>query len=66
MARILVKSFSKEQLQAKIDLANSIEVIAGHCKNSNNIQMKGIRQTRQKERTTRHRDLVQEVIVDDK
>ena len=61
-----VKSFSKEQLQAKIDLANSIEVIAGHCKNSNNIQMKGIRQTRQKERTTRHRDLVQEVIVDDK
>lgn len=56
------KSFSQAQLQAKIDLANSIEVIAGHSNYSNDVQMEDIRKTRQRARTERHRDLVQEVI----
>lgn len=60
-----VKSFSHEQLQAKIDLANSIEVIASHGKYSGDVQMKSVRTTRKKERIARHRDLIQEVMKDD-
>lgn len=57
-----IKSFFHEQLQAKIDLANHIEVIAGHRMNPDDVQIKEIRKTRKRERTARHRDLVKEAV----
>ena len=56
-----VKSFSRDQLQAKIDLAAHIEIIASQGKSSADTQIKEIRKTRKRERSARHRDFMKEV-----
>ena len=55
----LVRSAAEEELQAQIDLAQHIEVIAN--KPSNAVGIKNIRQTRQRARTQTHIDYVKEV-----
>lgn len=55
----LVRSAAEEELQAQIDLAQHIEVIAN--KQSSAVGIKNIRQTRQRARTQTHIDYVKEV-----
>ena len=55
----LVRSAAEEELQAQIDLAQHIEVIAN--KQSSAVGIKNIRQSRQRARTEAHIDYVREV-----
>ena len=55
----LVRSAAAEELQAQIDLAQHIEVIAN--KQSSAVGIKNIRQSRQRARTQTHIDYVKEV-----
>ena len=55
----LVRSAAEEELQAQIDLAQHIEVIAN--KQSSAVGIKNIRQTRQRARNQTHIDYVKEV-----
>ena len=53
----LVKNAAEENLQAKIDLAEHIQAISGE-KSSDNVDIKGIRQTKRKEQARQHKDYV--------
>ena len=55
----LVRSAAEEELQAQIDLAQHIEVIAN--KQSSAVGIKNIRQSRQRARNQAHIDFVKEV-----
>lgn len=55
----LVRGAAEEELQAQIDLAQHIEVIAN--KQSSAVGIKNIRQTRQRARNQAHIDYVKEV-----
>ena len=55
----IVKNAAQENLQAKIDLAEHIQAISGE-KSSENVDIKGIRQTKRKEQARQHKDYVKE------
>lgn len=54
----LVKGAVEANLQARIHLANHIETIINSAASSGNVDIKGIRDTRQKERNKRHIDFM--------
>ena len=60
--RQLVKNEEYQSLQAKIQLAEQIETIVGSKKRSNNVGLKNIRSTRQRERERYHIDFMKESV----
>ena len=60
----LIGSSTAENLQAQIDLANHIEIIANHPAPTN-VQMHEIRITRQNERQKNHQNFMKENTIHD-
>ena len=58
----LIKENRAVTLQAKIDLANQLEVISNSALNGNG-DIKGIRRTRQKERIKTHIDYIKDGVI---
>lgn len=58
----LVKAATADNIQAQIDLAQSIEIIAASVNNSDKVNVKSIRNTRQREQTKSHINYVREGI----
>ena len=58
--RSIVKASERDNLQAQINLAQHIEVIAGGAGGHADVHMKNIRSTRKREQTKRHRDYMKE------
>lgn len=54
----LVKAATADNIQAQIDLAQSIEIIAASVNNSDKVNIKSIRNTRQREQTKNHIDYI--------
>ena len=50
----LVKAVTADNIQAQIDLAQSIEIIAATANNSDKVNVKSIRNTRQREQNKSH------------
>ena len=61
----LVKAATEDNIQAQINLAQSIEVIAASVRNPKSVNMKSIRKTRQKEQIKRHINYVGEEMKHD-
>ena len=59
--RGIVKANEKAGIQAKIDLSNHIQVIAANAMKQDDVSVKGIRNTRQKERGKAHVDYMRGV-----
>ena len=57
----LVKAAVTDNIQAQINLAQSIEIIAASAKSPNKINIKSIRNTRQREQTKNHIDYVRDI-----
>lgn len=60
----LVKSAAINNIQAQINLAQSIEVIAVSAKSSDKVNIKSIRNTRQREQTKHHIDYARDIHTD--
>ena len=60
--RQLVKNEEYQSLQAKIELSEQIDAIVENKKRSNNVGLKNIRSTRQRERERYHIDFVKESV----
>lgn len=58
----LVKDYEEETLKAKVELAGHIEAIASQCQHRD-INIKSVRETKQKEKNTRHKDRMGEVDI---
>lgn len=56
--KTVVKAFAQEQIQAQIDLANHIEMIAFTTDYRGQTKIKGIRENRRKEQIRTHKDYV--------
>ena len=54
----LVKAATADNIQAQINLAQSIEIIAASVNNPNKVNIKSIRNTRQREQTKNHIDYI--------
>ena len=54
----LVKAATADNIQAQINLAQSIEIIAASVNNSDKVNIKSIRNTRQREQTKNHIDYI--------
>ena len=54
----LVKAATADNIQAQIDLPQSIEIIAASVNNSDKVNIKSIRNTRQREQTKNHIDYI--------
>ena len=59
----LIRENRTVTLQAKIDLANQLEVISNNALNGNG-DISGIRKTRQKERIKTHIDYIKDGVID--
>lgn len=59
------KDAQKDSLQAEIELARSIEIVANMAKSSGTTSIKGIRENRKKEQRKKHIDYVREVGAED-
>lgn len=57
----LVKAATADNIQAQIDLAQSIEIIAASVNNSDKVNIKSIRNTRQREQTKNHIDYIRRI-----
>lgn len=57
----LVKAAIADNIQAQINLAQSIEIIAASVNNPDKVNVKSIRNTRQKEQTKNHIDYIREI-----
>lgn len=62
MQRELVKSASSDNLQGRIDLTSSIETIIGNTAKSGNINLKNVREFKDREKRKHHKDFVKEAI----
>ena len=60
----LVKAAATDNIQAQINLAQSIEIIAASAKSPDKVNIKAIRNTRQREQTKNHRDYVRDIHTD--
>lgn len=60
--RELVKSASSDNLQGRIDLTSSIETIIGNMARSGNINLKNVREFKDREKRKYHKDFVKEAI----
>lgn len=60
----LVKAAAVNNIQAQINLVQSIEVIAASTKRSDKVNVKSIRNTRQREQTKHHIDYVRDIHID--
>lgn len=58
--RIISKNEMRNNLQAQIDLAQHIEIIAGNVNSHTDVHMKNIRNTRKKEQSRCHQDYMKE------
>ncbi len=58
--RIISKNEKRNNLQAQIDLAQHIEIIAGNVNSHTDVHMKNIRHTRRKEQSRCHQDYMKE------
>lgn len=58
--RIISKNEMRNNLQAQIDLAQHIEIIAGNVNSHADVHMKNIRHTRRKEQSRCHQDYMKE------
>ena len=58
--RSIVKASERDNLQAQINLAQHIEVIAGGVSGHTDVHMKNIRSTRKREQVKRYRDYMKE------
>ncbi len=58
--KVINKSAERDNLQAQIDLARHIEVIAGCAKQNVDVGMKNIRKTRKKEQDKHHKDYMKD------
>ncbi len=54
--RALVRAEEENRLQARVDLANSIDAVTGRITPSSDANLKNIRETRQRERNHSHVD----------
>lgn len=59
--RELVESASLENLQGRIDLVSNIEMVIQNTSRSENINLKNVREYKDKEKKKQHRDFVKEV-----
>lgn len=59
--RELVESASCENLQGRIDLVSNIEMVIQNTSRSENINLKNVREYKDKEKKKQHRDFVKEV-----
>lgn len=57
----ILKEIKTENIQAKIDLANNIEIIANSCLKQRNKATKGIKENRRREQIKRHIDYLKDV-----
>lgn len=57
--KAVVKAFTKENMQAQIDLVNHIEMIAFQTNYQGQTKIKGIRENRRKEQIKAHRDYME-------
>ena len=57
----LVKAAATDNIQAQINLAQSIEIIAASAKSPDKVNIKAIRNTRQREQTKNHIDYVKDI-----
>ena len=60
----LVKAAAIDNIQARINLAQSIEIIAASAKSPDKVNIKAIRNTRQREQTKNHIDYVRDIHTD--
>lgn len=60
----LIKSAAIDNIQAQINLAQSIEVIAASANTSGKVNVKAVRNTRQREQTKSHIDYVRNIHTD--
>ena len=60
----LVKSAAIDNIQARINLAQSIEIIAASAKSPDKVNIKSIRNTRQREQKKNHIDYVRDIHTD--
>ena len=60
----LIKSAAIDNIQAQISLAQSIEVIAASANTSGKVNVKAVRNTRQREQTKSHIDYVRDIHTD--
>jgi len=58
--RSITRSAVRDNLQARINLAQHIEAIAGSGAGRGDVHMKNIRSTRRQEQTKNHRDYMKE------
>lgn len=56
-----ISQYSREGLQAKIELAQHIEAVAGQAEHNMDTEIKGTLRRRKKARTERHRNLMEEI-----
>ena len=57
----ILKEIKTDNIQAKIDLANNIEIIANSCLKQGNKATKGIKENRRREQIKRHIDYLKDV-----
>ena len=57
----ILKEINSDNIQAKIDLANNIEIIANSCLKQGNKATKGIKENRRREQIKRHIDYLKDV-----
>jgi hypothetical protein len=60
----LIKAAAMNNIQAQINLVQSIEVIAASAKRSDKVNVKSIRNTRQREQTKHHIDYTRDIHID--
>lgn len=57
----IVNEAVHNNLQGRIDLASHVERIVGGKEQGGNVNLKGVRETKQREKKERHRNFVEEV-----
>ncbi|MCM1232865.1 MAG: transposase family protein [Ruminococcus flavefaciens] len=62
MQREIVKSASQENLQGRIDLTSNIEIIIGNASKNDNLNLKNVKEFKEKERRKHHKDFVKEAV----
>ena len=62
MQRELVESASQENLQGRVDLTSNIEIIIRSTAKSDNINLKNVREFKEREKRKHHKDFVKEAI----
>lgn len=58
----LVKQATYKNLQGRIDLTSQIEIIVGNISRNIDINLKNIRESREREKKRQHRDFVKEIV----